>query len=517
VFEAQEPDLLRRVAVKTPRSEEFVRPLLREARVLSLLSHPHIPPLYALRQGDDGPELVLPRLDGQRLDQVIADPRRAERVRRGESPTAFAVRVCLALCEALAHAHDQGVVHRDVKPSNVLLGDFGEVYLLDWGLAVSVDDDERSLPRASAVQGVVGTPLYLAPEQALEEPLSSATDQFALGCVLHEMLTGTRRNPGRSGVAILAAAQRPQPVDYAPEVDPDLAALANALTRADPLARPTAEQTRDVLVHWGERREARALLAEARQRLPLYRSARDAGESALALRLLAEIDATMQRALARSEGAVPPEAAALAAEVAREAGGVQKHLRQQRDQLASLAAIADRHDAVGRDPLFRALVGVLGGGVATALCLVSVAYDRLVSPVGYELLVPLSVAFAAMLVLATLVGSINTTAGGRRYARQYLVLSLMIPVHYGACAWLGVPLNEAIAWNLGISGTSLCMAGVAAGYLPNVLGGMAFLWGFVVAVLVPAAPLEVLSVTTGLAFGLFAASHALIPPTPEAP
>jgi len=543
VTEAQEAGLLRHVAVKAPRAPHFAAQLEQEARVLSALEHPHILPLFALLPG---PRLVLPKLEGHRLDAIIADPSLATETRRGESHEAFIVRVLVALCDALAHAHDRRILHRDLKPDNLMLGSFGEIYVLDWGHAVSLDpDDPRPLPRAVDVEGITGTPYYLSPEQALTQPLTEQTDLFAVGCILHELLTGQRRNPGRSRVAILAAAQRPVPVAYDDTVDPDLADLANELTAESPSDRAaSAQAVRQRLLEWGQRHQSRALLAEVDARLPLFRRARDdEGAEALALQLLAELEGTLHRALDLWPG--NPIAADRLDEVTRDGvrlfvrTGNLSHAReilaslgsddaltelldaaeadakQQERELAALEAYRETFRSAGRDRLFRALLGVAGGVATAALTLAAVFYHRVVADIDYRVMVPLAFLFGVMMMATVLLGSVRKTIGSRRYARQFGVLSAMVPLQWAACAWLGLPMQAAVAWNMAMSGAALVAAGASTSYLPSVLGGVAFLLGFVAAVLLPQAPIEILALSSVLAFAAFSMSHALLSPPPE--
>lgn len=174
----------------------------REARVQAQLEHPAIVPVYDLEPGD-APSFTMKRVQGVTL---------LDAVRRGSdevSDARFAPRRLLdalaTICMALDYAHRRGVVHRDVKPANVMLGQWGEVYLLDWGVArVQHDDSEDTLPvDAAAGRGdhttVVGTPGYMAPELLQGADLGSArTDVYALGATLFFALTGELLHPGRA-------------------------------------------------------------------------------------------------------------------------------------------------------------------------------------------------------------------------------------------------------------------------------------------------------------------------------
>lgn len=176
----------RRVAMKTlarePASQAVVERFLLEARTHARLEHPHIAPVYAFGVDDEGvPWFTMRRLHGRRLDELLAGSAREQ------TPNELheRVEIFLKVCDAVAYAHSMGVVHRDLKPQNIVVGDFGEVYLMDWGSGMTVDG-----PRDP--QGVVfGTLAYCAPEQARgdNERIDVRTDVFGLGAVLYQILT----------------------------------------------------------------------------------------------------------------------------------------------------------------------------------------------------------------------------------------------------------------------------------------------------------------------------------------
>ena len=183
VYRAFDPELEREVALKVPHpgslvaSEKLDR-FLGEARALARLRHPGIVPVFEAGRFGDLPYLATAYIAGRSLAGVIAD---------GPLPLARAVEVAADLAEALGHAHGVGVVHRDVKPGNVLVETGGAVHLADFGLAHR--HDAGALTRTGVV---VGTPAYLAPERAAcgEESALPESDQYSLGVVLYEMLCG---------------------------------------------------------------------------------------------------------------------------------------------------------------------------------------------------------------------------------------------------------------------------------------------------------------------------------------
>ena len=204
VYRAVQLSLDRRVALKVlpPKlaaDDVFRRRFLRESRIAASIDHPSIIPIY--ETGEDGGLLYIAMryVDGMDLSTLLR--------REGRLVPARAVAIMAQVASALDAAHARGLVHRDVKPGNILLappvfdGDAEHVYLVDFGLARS-DSDDRSLGGAGSF---LGTPRYAAPEQAAGRPVDGRTDGYALGCVLYECLTGQPPFPGGSGEAVLRA------------------------------------------------------------------------------------------------------------------------------------------------------------------------------------------------------------------------------------------------------------------------------------------------------------------------
>jgi serine/threonine protein kinase len=207
----------RPVAIKsaragTSRDERKRRRFLAEARATAQLAHPSIVPVHDLVETDEG-ELAFSMsfVEGRSLSEAI------EELRRGTEPVLSRTELLLAftkICDAIAYAHDRGVLHRDLKPQNVMLGRFGEVLVMDWGLAGARETDATSSPvtfasepRETAITTpgtIVGSPGYVAPELVRGAPASVASDVFALGAILYEMLALVRAIPGDLPAAILA-------------------------------------------------------------------------------------------------------------------------------------------------------------------------------------------------------------------------------------------------------------------------------------------------------------------------
>jgi len=225
VLEAWDRQLSRRVALKVLRPSRRTRAeveqcLLRdEAEVAGRLQHPNIVTVFDVGSCQAGPFLILELLRGGTL---------AARLQHGPLPVREAVRIAVEMARGLEHAHHAGVVHRDVKPSNVFVCEDGSVKLLDFGVAVALGAGHR---------GSAGTPGYMAPEVLRGGRGDRRTDVFGLGAVLYEMLTGRLPYPSRRGQST-ALAPGPGPSLDAPGVRAPLADLVAEMLSKDPAARP---------------------------------------------------------------------------------------------------------------------------------------------------------------------------------------------------------------------------------------------------------------------------------------
>jgi tetratricopeptide (TPR) repeat protein len=233
IVEAFDEKLERRIALKLPRTDDLQaqRRFEREVKITARLQHPAIVPVYAAGTlGDGEPYYAMRLVDGESLDVAID---------RATTLTArlALVRAVTTVAGAIAYAHSQGILHRDIKPANVLVGKFGEVVVIDWGLARAVGDPEERFAAGSpgpvvddahTVDGaVVGTPAYMAPEQARGERVDERADVYALGALLYHVLRG--KPPGRAGAVELAT--------EVPELPRDLVAIVGEAMAAEPAAR----------------------------------------------------------------------------------------------------------------------------------------------------------------------------------------------------------------------------------------------------------------------------------------
>jgi len=196
VYRAWDSQLERQVALKVMNPGYAIN---QEAKLLAQLEHPGLAPVYEAGMLPDGRTYYAMRLiQGRRLDEFL----------RQEAALPARLRLFEKICEAVAFAHNRGVIHCDLKPQNIMVGEFGEVFVVDWGVARAIDG--AMLPAA-------GTPQYMAPEQSNSgvQTLDARTDIFALGRILHDLMIGADRvtSPPRPLAAIARKASAQNPAD----------------------------------------------------------------------------------------------------------------------------------------------------------------------------------------------------------------------------------------------------------------------------------------------------------------
>ncbi len=279
---------LKRLRAAAP-SQELIDRFLREAKIQARLDHPAIAPVHELGHDSEGrPYFTMKRVAGTTMAALLdAHTETPQRLLRGLVDVALAVEL----------AHSRRVVHRDLKPSNIMLGDYGEVYVLDWGVArvlaepehdaVGGFPDVQSLDGETKVGALLGTPGYMAPEQARGESVGTAADVYALGAMLFEILAGESLHPrGPGALASTLDGMDPSPDRRTPSrgIAPELDNICRSALAAEPHARPTARGFANAIQAYldgdrdQERRRALAteLVAESRRALA-------AGDQALAL------------------------------------------------------------------------------------------------------------------------------------------------------------------------------------------------------------------------------------------
>ncbi|MEY9967612.1 serine/threonine protein kinase [Streptacidiphilus sp. MAP12-16] len=243
VWTAFDRHLHRRVAVKLLRPDRTARPedsdelrrrFARESRVTAQVDHPGLVTVHDAGGDGDDLYLVMQYVDGADLADHLAE--------HDPYPWPWAVAVAAQLCSVLAAVHAVPVVHRDLKPRNLMVRPDGTLVVLDLGVAAVLDSDTTRLTRSGAP---IGTPAYMAPEQAMGGAVGPRTDLYALGVVLHELLSGTVPFAGASALGVLHRHLYEPPVplrQVRPEVPEPLEALVLRLLAKDPWHRPTDAQ-----------------------------------------------------------------------------------------------------------------------------------------------------------------------------------------------------------------------------------------------------------------------------------
>lgn len=210
VFLAYDTICGRRIALKKVRTDlqqhaYLHNRFLKEARITSQLTHPSIIPIYSIHEEAQLIYYTMPYVEGEDLKQILRRTRAKEKKREkvdhiGTSIPAL-IRILLNICQAVAYAHSNHVLHRDLKPENIIVGRFGEVLILDWGLAILTEEpssknlespeSDEEIPVKGSITNhgkVVGTVAYMAPERAMGNPATYQTDIYALGVILYQML-----------------------------------------------------------------------------------------------------------------------------------------------------------------------------------------------------------------------------------------------------------------------------------------------------------------------------------------
>jgi serine/threonine-protein kinase len=278
---------LKRLQTTSPQEDELTR-FMREARIQARLEHPAIVPVYEMGRDAVGrPFFTMKRVAGQTLAEMFAAPV----TNRQRMLRAFA-----EVCRAVDYAHSHGVVHRDLKPANIVLGDYGEVYVLDWGIARIVGDTQTRIDMADidtiegtqAATEIIGTLGYSSPEQLHAPNVDRPSDVYSLGAILFEILAGEPLHPRKNAkhstlggdTVASPALRRPDRI-----VPPELDALCLAMLASKPAKRPSARRSAEQIEEFldGDRDMARRRVM-AHDLVSLARDAVREGRSSDAMR-----------------------------------------------------------------------------------------------------------------------------------------------------------------------------------------------------------------------------------------
>jgi eukaryotic-like serine/threonine-protein kinase len=268
---AVQRSLGRKVAVKTLRpgqhSPQSAARLLREAWTTGAVEHPNVVPVHDVSVDAAGmPIIVLKRIEGRGWDTLMFDAAAVGDLRGARDLLEWNLRVLLAVCAALSAAHARGIVHRDVKPENVMIGAYGEVYLVDWGIAVSVAEDPSGrFMLAREATEMAGTPVYMAPEMlgGPDPRIDARTDVYLLGAVLFHVLAGRAPHDHENFRDVLKSviASDCRPPAEAPE---ELAQVCRRAMHVSPDERyPSVDRFRHAIEEFLRHRGSLLLTAEA--------------------------------------------------------------------------------------------------------------------------------------------------------------------------------------------------------------------------------------------------------------
>ncbi|WP_204035003.1 serine/threonine-protein kinase [Micromonospora qiuiae] len=305
---------LRQLEVPEDERDIAVKRFRREARATARLDHPGVPVVYDLGEHGDDLYLVMQLVRGIVLGDHIAEQERL--------PVREAASIAAQICSVLAAAHGASLVHRDLKPQNLMITSSGAVKVLDFGVAALLGPADAS--RLTTTGRTLGTPAYIAPEQAAGDLVGPAADLYALGCVLYEMLTGRPPYEAANAPEMLRRHMHsPIPVvtEHRPDVPDDLAHLLFCLLAKEPAERPpSAAQVEKLLVPFADEDAPNASLPAVPVPVPARPASSAAGPAPVRLspQQLSEARAQAQQ-LAEHERFV--QAAELLGRILRAAGG----------------------------------------------------------------------------------------------------------------------------------------------------------------------------------------------------
>ncbi len=249
VYLAQQKCPERDVAIKRSNNDlpHFHRALIQEAMITGALEHPNIVPIHELTlDGPNGPEVVMKRVLGRTLQRFDIDKIQDDEQLRQ------AIGWMIQVCNALQFAHEKNIIHRDIKPDNIMIGDYGEVYVLDWGIAIHLER-AKNIPI-----GMVGSPAYMAPEMLSGDStdISIHTDVYLVGATLHELLVGQPRHVSFDYSQIFELVEASVPFTYSEHIPEELAQICNKACHVNKEERfQSISELKGALIHFLKFRE----------------------------------------------------------------------------------------------------------------------------------------------------------------------------------------------------------------------------------------------------------------------
>ncbi|MFO0547342.1 MAG: protein kinase [Polyangiaceae bacterium] len=292
VFRARDTTLGRVVAIKQilKSTPTMLRHFLAEARVTANLEHANIIPVHAIAESPDGvPRIAMKLVDGASWE---------DRLSSAPENLGNQLTILLSVCNAVEYAHDAGILHRDIKPANVMIARFGQVFVVDWGIAVALDRERASelgMLAACDVKRPAGTPAYMAPELATGDgqAQTAETDVYLLGACLHHVITGSPPHAFPTLREALEHAIASEPPAYPEHVPAELAAIARRAMARDPADRyRNVREFADAIERFLEHRASRAISLKAVETVALleaevasFRAARDDAKKELGRRV----------------------------------------------------------------------------------------------------------------------------------------------------------------------------------------------------------------------------------------
>ena len=293
VYAANQQSLGRSVAVKTVRSKKTpTAALLEEALITGQLEHPNIVPIHDITLDDEGrPLVVYKRIEGKAWKELVEDPMQIAERYGVWNALEWHLGILVQVCQALRFAHSRGIIHRDVKPANVMIGAFDEVYLLDWGLALSVDGADDRLPSAHSATGMAGTPAYMAPEQFTEQPsdIGPHTDVYLVGATLYECIAGHPPQKGDTLRDVLDAIEAREAVVLPPDTPEELVQIVNRAMARDPADRyRSVQELRGAVEQFLQHRGSLELMEVADERSDIMGAAQERNDEETAERAFIE-------------------------------------------------------------------------------------------------------------------------------------------------------------------------------------------------------------------------------------